>query len=149
VLPGRKEDRITRLIYKNSNGIPNRLGRNEKLDKAKDLLDELGADVVAYNKHRQNLRHRENRNGRNQLFRGGEVDVRLVVVHNVHQAESIGRSQEGVTGLIMFGPLTEYLDIPASGKDIRTRMMDNNVTQRDQGANQNHLQVQPVLEQKA
>ena len=35
--------------YENENGIYNRLGGNEKLDKAKDLINELGADVMAYN----------------------------------------------------------------------------------------------------
>jgi hypothetical protein len=63
VLPGRKEEGITRLLYENANGIHNRLGGNEKLDKAKDLINELGADVVAYNEHRQNLRHKDNSNG--------------------------------------------------------------------------------------
>jgi hypothetical protein len=72
VLPGRKEEGITRLLYENANGIHNRLRGNEKLDKAKDLINELEADVVAYNKHRQNLRHKDNRNGWNQLFRGGK-----------------------------------------------------------------------------
>ena len=55
IIPGRKDDEIIRLLYENTNGIPNRLGENEKLDKAKELIDELGADVVAYNEHRQNL----------------------------------------------------------------------------------------------
>jgi hypothetical protein len=39
---------MTRLIYENANGISNRLNRNDKLEKAKDLINELGADVVAY-----------------------------------------------------------------------------------------------------
>ena len=117
VLPGRKEEGITRLLYKNANGIYNRLGGNEKLDKAKDLINELGADVVAYTEHRQNLRHKDNRNGWNQLFKGGEADVRSVVAHNVHKADRIGRVQEGGTGLLIFGPLTEYLDMPGSEKD--------------------------------
>jgi hypothetical protein len=39
VLPGRKEEEITRLLYKNANEIPNRLGGNEKLDKSKDLIN--------------------------------------------------------------------------------------------------------------
>ncbi len=34
VLPGHKDDGIIRLLYENANGIPNRLGGNEKLDKA-------------------------------------------------------------------------------------------------------------------
>ena len=57
VLSGQKEEGITRLLYKNANEIPNRLGGNKMLDKAKDLINELGTDVVAYNKHHQNLRH--------------------------------------------------------------------------------------------
>ena len=117
VLPGNKEEGITRLLYENTNGIHNRLGGNEKLNKAKDLINELGADVMAYNEHRQNLRHKENRNCRSQLFRGGGADVRSVVAHNVHEADQISRVQEGGTGLLMFGPLTEYLDMPGSEKD--------------------------------
>ena len=108
VLPGRKEEGITRLLCENANGIHYRLGGNKKLDKAKDLINELGADVVAYNEHRQNLRHIDYRNGWNQLFREGEVDVCSVVAHNVHKVDRIGRVQEGGTGLLMFGPLTEY-----------------------------------------
>ena len=51
IIPGHKDDEIIRLLYENTNGIPNRLGGNEKLDKAKELIDKLGADVLAYNKH--------------------------------------------------------------------------------------------------
>jgi hypothetical protein len=90
---------------------------NNKLSKCKDLIDELGADIVAINKHRQNMRHIDNRNGWNQLFKGGEADVRSVVAHNVHESEGIGQTQEGGTGLPIFGPLTEYLDMPGSEKD--------------------------------
>ncbi len=78
------------MIYENANGIPNRLSGNDKLNKAKGLIDELGANVVAYNKHRQNLRNKDNKNGWNQLFQGGEVDIHLVVAHNVHEANHIG-----------------------------------------------------------
>ena len=48
---------------------------------------------------------------------GGESDIRSIVVHNIHEADNIGRVQEGGTGLLMFGPITEYLDMPASEKD--------------------------------
>ena len=47
VLPWRKEEGMNRLLYKNANGIHNRLGGNEKLDKAKDLINEFGGDVMA------------------------------------------------------------------------------------------------------
>ena len=117
VLPGRKEEGITRLLYENANGLSNRMCGNQKLSKAKDLIDELCADIVAMNEHRQNLRHTDNRNGWNQLFKGGEADVRSVVAHNIHESEGIGRTQEGGTGLLMFGQLTEYLDMPGSEKD--------------------------------
>ena len=102
---------------RNANGIHNRMGGNAKLEKSKDFINELGADIVAYNEHCQNLRHRDNRNGWNQLFRGGEAEVRSVVAHNVHEADCIGRCQEGGTALLMFGPLTEYLDTPECVKD--------------------------------
>ncbi len=117
VMLGRKEDGITRLMYENANGFSNRMGSNEKLGKVKDLIDELEADVVLYNEHRQNLMHSDNCNGWNQLFRGGEADVRSVVAHNVHEGRNVGRTQEGGTGILMFGQLTEYLDMPNSGKD--------------------------------
>jgi hypothetical protein len=60
VLPGRKEEGMTRLMYENANGFSNRMGGNKKLGKAKDLIDKLEADVVLYNKHRQNLMHTDN-----------------------------------------------------------------------------------------
>jgi hypothetical protein len=59
VLPGCKEEGITRLLYENANGIHNRLGGNDTLEKAKDIINKLSADVVAYNKHCQNLRHKD------------------------------------------------------------------------------------------
>ncbi len=74
---------------------------NRKLDKCRDRFNKLGADIVAINEHRQNVKHKDNRNGWNQLFKGGEVDVRLVVAHNIHESEGIGRMQEGGTGLLM------------------------------------------------
>ena len=117
VLPGRKEKGITWLLYKNANGLSNRMCGNHKLSKCKDLIGELGADIVAMNKHRQNLRHIDNHNGWNQLFKGGEADVRSLGAHNVHELEGIGQTQEGGTGLLMFGPLTEYLYMPGSKKD--------------------------------
>ncbi len=50
-----KEDSITRLLYKNANGILNRVCGNNKLSKCKDLFEKLGADIDALNKHRHNL----------------------------------------------------------------------------------------------
>ena len=50
--PGCKGEGITRLLYENAHGLNSRIGGNEKLDKAKELIDDLEADLVAYSKHR-------------------------------------------------------------------------------------------------
>ena len=117
VLPGRKEESITRLLYKNANGLSNRMCGNHKLSKCKDLIDELGTDIVAMNEHRQNLHHIDNHNGWNQLCKGGKADVRSVVAHNVHESKGIGQTQERGTGFLMIGPLMEYLDMIGSEND--------------------------------
>ena len=79
------------------------------------MIDELEADVVCYNEHRVNMKHKENYNGFNQLFRGGEADIRSVVAHNVHK--KLGRIQEGGTSMLMFGSLIQQFDVDHSGKD--------------------------------
>jgi hypothetical protein len=72
VPPGRKGEGITRLIYENLNGIQSSLSnKNEKLEKARRVIDDLQADVVCYNEHHQNLRHKANHNGFRQMFNGG------------------------------------------------------------------------------
>ena len=53
--PGKKAEGITRLLYENGNSINNRLSNNDKLDKAKDVINELEADIVALNEHRMNV----------------------------------------------------------------------------------------------
>ena len=113
--PGSKPEGVFRLIYENVNGISNRLTGNDKVEKAKELHDELEVDLVAYNEHRLNMQHRQNCNGFNQLFKGGEATVKSVVAHNVH--ENFGRVQEGGTSLMAFGPITEYLMSDEPGKD--------------------------------
>ena len=55
------------------------------MDKAKEVIDELEADVGCYNEHKLNTKHKENRNGFNQFFRGGGAEIRSVVAHNVHE----------------------------------------------------------------
>ena len=85
------------------------------MDKSKEVIDELEADVVCYNKHIFNARHKENHNGFNQLFRGGEADIISVVAHNVHKI--LSRVQEGGTSTLLFGPLIQQLDFNNSGKD--------------------------------
>jgi len=48
ILPASKGEGIIRLLYENANGINNRISNNNKVDKAKEMIDELEADVVAF-----------------------------------------------------------------------------------------------------
>ncbi len=49
---------MTRLIYENLNGLRSVLVKNDKLEKARQVIDDLEADLVCYIEHRQNLQHR-------------------------------------------------------------------------------------------
>jgi hypothetical protein len=114
--PGRKGEGITRLIYENLNGLQSTLSsKNEKLEKARRVIDELQADVVCYNEHRQNLRHKANRNGFPQMFNGGETELRAIASNNGH--ESVGKYQEGGTAMMCYGNLLQHFDPEGSGRD--------------------------------
>lgn len=113
--PPKKADGVVRLIYENVNGFQNRIYGNEKVERAKEIHDELEVDIAAYCEHQLNMKHKKNCNGFNQLFKGGEAAVQSVVAHNIH--ENIGRVQQGGTSLLLFGHLTEQLDLDESGKD--------------------------------
>ena len=116
VPPGRKGEGITRLICKNLNGLQSTLSnRNEKLEKACRVIDDLQANVVCYNGHRQNLRHNANRNGFRQMFNGGETDLRAIASHNIH--DLVGKYQEGGTAVLSYGNLLQYFNLEGSGRD--------------------------------
>ena len=68
VTPGRKAEGVTRLVMENVNGFNTTISENEKLAKAKEINDELEADIVAYTEHRINRKHKHNRNGFSQMF---------------------------------------------------------------------------------
>jgi hypothetical protein len=149
-LPGRKEEGITRLLYENANGILNRLGGNEKLEKAKDLIDELGADVVAYNEHRQNLRHRDNRNGWNQLFwgRGGGTLGRGTQRARGGPHWPMPRRRHGSPHVWTAHRIPGYPIMRE--RRVGPRVVDIYGTQRKRGSpNKDHLRVQPVPEQSS
>ncbi len=115
IMPGRKEEGVTRRLYENCNSFLNRMGGNAKLEKVKELIHEWEADLVGIVQHRQNMKHKQNINGWNKLFRRCKEDVRSIVAHNTHEIEL--PVQEGGTGLIALSPLLEYLDMKNSGKD--------------------------------
>jgi hypothetical protein len=55
--PPKKAEGTIRLIYENINGLCNRMIKNEKLDWARAIHDNLEVDIVAYFKHQSNMRH--------------------------------------------------------------------------------------------
>ena len=116
VAPGKNTEGITRLVYENVNGLQNRIGGNEKLQKFKDLVDELEVDLVAINEHKIRLGHKLNRNGLSQRFNGGETEIRSVMGGNTHEKGG-SKVQQGGTGLLLYGGLIDQYDFKASGKD--------------------------------
>jgi hypothetical protein len=55
------------------------LSNNNKVENAEEIMDELEVDIVAYNEHHLNMQDQQNVNGFNQLFKGGETAIQLVV----------------------------------------------------------------------
>ena len=113
--PSTKAEGTIRLIYENVNGISNKMCNNKKLERMREIHNELEVDIAAYSKHQLNMKNKKNCNRFNQLFKGGEAVVQSVVAHNV--LENFGKVQQGGTSLIMFGPLTDQLNFNGSGKD--------------------------------
>ena len=52
---------------------------NEKVECAKEIHDKLEMDIAVCCKHQLNMRHKKNCNGFNQLFKGGEAAVQLLI----------------------------------------------------------------------
>ena len=51
IAPMKKGQGGIRVIYENPNGFNSRITRNEKLENAKEIIDKLEVDVVAYIEH--------------------------------------------------------------------------------------------------
>ena len=83
------------MIYENMDGLNNRIPNNDKLEKAKEIIDDLEADIVAYSEHKMRMGHKLNQNGMSQMFNGGESEVRSLVGSNVHEKEGAEHSREG------------------------------------------------------
>ena len=49
-------------MYENEKGFNTRIIRNKKVEKTKEVIDKLEADVVCYNDHRVNMKHKGNYN---------------------------------------------------------------------------------------
>jgi len=114
--PGRKGDGITRLIYENLNGLQSTmLSKNGKLEKARRVIDDLQADIVCYNEHQQNLWHKSNQNGFQQMFNGGKTELRAIASHN--RNKDAGKFQEGGTAMMVYGDLIQQFNPEGSGQD--------------------------------
>jgi hypothetical protein len=55
VAPASKLEGVIQLIYENVNSISNKLSNNNKVEKAKEIIDNLEVDIVAYNEHHLNM----------------------------------------------------------------------------------------------
>ncbi len=114
VPPGRKGEGITRLIYENLNGLQSMLlSKNEKLEKVRQVIKDLQADVICYNKHRQNLWHKLNKNGFQQMFNREEMDLPAIASSNANK--EAGKFQEGSTAMMTYGELIQHFDPEGSG----------------------------------
>ena len=103
-------------MYENVDGLQNRIEGNEKLQKIKDLADELEAGLIAINEHKMRIGHKLNRNGRSQMFNGGETEIRSVMGGNTHEQGGSKVQQEG-TGMLLYGSLIDQYDFEAASKD--------------------------------
>ncbi len=113
--PGWKGEGVTRVIDENLNDLHSPLSKNEKLDKAWQTINDLQADVVCYNEHHQNLKHKANKNWFRQMFNGGETDLRVIAAHNANM--DAGKFQEGGTAMLVFGDLIKHFDPKGLGQD--------------------------------
>ena len=113
--PGQKGEGVTRVIYENLNGLQSTLSKNEKLEKAWQVINDLQADVVCYNEYHQNLKHKTNQNGFRKMFNGEDTELRAIAAHNVNK--DAGKFQEGGTVMLVFGDLIEQFDPEGLGRE--------------------------------
>ncbi len=86
------------------------------------MINDLQVDVVCNNEHRQNLKHKANRNGFHQIFNGGETELRAIAAHNINK--DAGKFQEGGTAMLVFGDLIEQFNPEGLGQYNRFGVMD-------------------------
>ncbi len=79
------------------------------------MIDNLQADIVCYNEHRQNLQHKANHNGFRQMFDRGETELQAIASHS--RNEDTGKFQEGGTAMMVCGNLIQQFAPEESGLD--------------------------------
>jgi hypothetical protein len=90
--PPKKAEGTVCLVYENVNGLSYCLCGNKKVDRMKELHDELEVDMATYCEYKLNMKHKKNVNGFSQLYKGGEAAIQSIAAHNVH--ENIGLTQQ-------------------------------------------------------
>jgi hypothetical protein len=108
--PPKKAEGTVRLIYENVNGICNRLSGNKKVNRAREIHDDLEVNIAAYCEHKLNMKHTQNSNGFSQLFKEGETTV---------QSEHLDHRESGKddTGL------GHWMVMTLQGDGVRTRLV--------------------------
>ncbi len=142
--PGRKGEGVTRVIYENLNCLQSALSMNEKLDKAQQVINGPQADMVCFDEHCQNLKHKTNQNGFRQMFNGGETELRAIAAHNVNKVT--GKFQEGGTAMLVFGNLIEQFAPEGSEQDNLGAMDVYEIQWRQWGCDSSHLQLFTLLQ---
>jgi len=110
--PPKKAEGTVQRIYENVNGFINGLSGNEKVDKAKEIHDELKVDIAAYCEHQLNMRHKKRKWLQSIIQRRGGRGA----VYSFFMRILVGLST-GVQVFFYFGPLTEQLEDDEIGKD--------------------------------
>ncbi len=59
--PNSKQQGIFRIMGKNCNGLNNKIGGNEKIDKILDIKEDLDIDCLMFYEHCLNFRHKDNK----------------------------------------------------------------------------------------
>ena len=114
IVPTKKGEGVTIVIYENPSGFNSQITRNENLEKDKEIINGLEADIVAYSEHRIKCKHKDNINKFSQMFMGREAEILSIASRNVH--ENVGRFQEGGTSMHLYGPLVNQNKLIHSGK---------------------------------
>jgi hypothetical protein len=83
--------------------------KNGKLEKAQRVIDDQQASIVRYNEHQQNLWHKSNWNGFQQMINGSKIELRAIASHN--RNEDAGQFQEGGTAMMVYGDLIQQFTL--------------------------------------
>jgi len=119
IVPGKKGDKVTQLLYENQNGLPAKVSDNMKRTKVMGIIDEMEIDVYAFNEHKINTLHPENHHAGFGMLFNREETLTWSIGGNIKHlgANLLGQRMEGGTGMIAYGELASLLSQDLSGMD--------------------------------